>query len=69
VRLESSPTKVVAAVPLSVQRHVERAIERAGLLATTPLHGLPFPAMGHQRRYTAELVSILRSLQSDGILS
>ena len=66
-RLKVHAPAVVIAVPMSVQAHVASALAQSGL-AGVPLHGLPFPAMGHQRRFATELVALLQELRARGVL-
>jgi hypothetical protein len=66
-RLKVDTPLVTVAVPLSVQPHLESALLQAGL-ASVPVYGLPFPAMGHQHRFATELVALLRELCVEGVL-
>lgn len=55
--IEYRPERVIA-----VLRSIESDVRRAVLIANlnVPVHAVPFPGQGHQRRFVAELSAILR---------
>ena len=58
---------VIIVVMTAIAAHVRRAAVRGGV-ASTPLHVLPFPAMGHQRRYVNALSALIAGLIEEGVL-
>jgi hypothetical protein len=57
----------VVGIMLGIQKHVRKALCRAGL-EEVPLYFLPFPSRGNQSRYVEGLAAVLRSLKDSGVL-
>ena len=57
-RLAYYDPKLVVAILKSIETYVNRAAESAHIIC--PVHAVPFPGQGHQRRFAAELLQILR---------
>lgn len=62
-----SPRAVVT-VMRGIVPYVEKAVQRAGVKEAL-MFSVPFPTMGNQQRYVAELVEVLRGLQEATILT
>jgi hypothetical protein len=68
VRLSNMSPEAVITVVRSIRKHVEKALSMAGL-SSVPYYSLPFPAMSHQHRYSAELSKTLHGLEKMRIIS
>jgi hypothetical protein len=66
-RLATYRPQAVVAVMRAIEPHVQDAVRRAGL-DLTPVHGLPFPALGHQPRYVRSLADLLQTMRQTGLL-
>jgi len=68
VRMRVASPNAIIVVMRAIRRYVKQARCHAGL-ESVPVHFVSFPAQGHQQRYVAELVGLLRQLQETGVLA
>ena len=67
IRIRSASPQAIVVVMRAITPHVERAVERANI-GRVAVYSVPFPALGHQRRYVTQLVGVLRKLQQADLL-
>lgn len=65
-RLAHYSPRCVIYTPLSIEPHIQKAYLASGI--HVPIHGLPFPAHGHQNKYVEALATLLKDLRNDGTL-
>ena len=66
-RAKAASPEAVVCLMKGIAKLVREAVNGAGF-ATVPFEAVPFPAMGHEQEYVAELSPILRCLAADGRL-
>ena len=59
-RIKQYNPKVIISTPMSIEKNVNTAINKAGL--TLNIYSLPFPAQGYQGRYVNELSDLLSTV-------
>ena len=66
VRVKDLRPQAVVVVKTDIFRLVEEVLPTVGIGPPAGVHGLPFPAMGHQGTYIAGLAGLLRQFRTDG---
>jgi hypothetical protein len=66
-RIRTDSPDAIVVVMQGIRRCVQQAAGRAGL-DPGPVYSVPFPAMGHQQQYVAQLEDVLRRFQEAGTL-